>query len=183
MPGADIPENIWRWIVYLKRKIWNLEREAHINKIEIGKSAAIATKAQKELDIAKLKAGKLSGVVTKLQRRLDGLEDLGSDGSERPPPLEWGSDDSWGPGPDPGRFCGRSEAPQSYRALSTRGSARRSNLVPPRRSGEQERDGWLSADYRQRGDHLCPPRVTPPGLLPIRSAAARGPRRAHGVRH
>ena len=44
-PGVDIPENIWRWIVYLKRKIWNLEREAQINKIEIGKSAAAAAKA------------------------------------------------------------------------------------------------------------------------------------------
>ena len=43
--GVDIPENIWRWIVYLKRKICNLEREAQINKIEIGKSAAVAAKA------------------------------------------------------------------------------------------------------------------------------------------
>ena len=46
-PGVEIPENIWRWIFYHKRKIWNLEREAQINKIEIGKSAAVAPKAQR----------------------------------------------------------------------------------------------------------------------------------------
>ena len=84
-PGADIPENIWQWIVYLKRKICNLEREAQINKIEIGKSTAVAAKAKKELDIANFEAGKLSGVVTKLQRRLDRLEDLRRYRSNRPP--------------------------------------------------------------------------------------------------
>ena len=40
----------------LKRNIWILEREAQINKIEIGKSAAVATKAQKELDTTKFEA-------------------------------------------------------------------------------------------------------------------------------
>ena len=109
--------------MYLKRKIWNFERKAQINKIEIGKSAAVAAKAQRELDIAKFQAGKLSGVVTKLQRRLDRLEELRYDGSQRPPPLESGSDDSWGPGPDPGRSCGRTKAPWSDHAPSTRGSA------------------------------------------------------------
>ena len=39
--------------MYLKREIGNLEREAQINRIEINKSAAVATKAQKKLDIAK----------------------------------------------------------------------------------------------------------------------------------
>ena len=48
----DIPEAIWRWILYLKRRIWTFEREAQISKIEISKSAAVATKAQKKLDIA-----------------------------------------------------------------------------------------------------------------------------------
>ena len=47
--------------MYLKRKIWSLEREAQINKTEIGHSAAVAAKAQKELDIAKFEARKLSG--------------------------------------------------------------------------------------------------------------------------
>ena len=52
-PGADIPQDIWRWIVYLRRKIKNLVSEAQINKIKIGKSAAVAAKVQKDLDIAK----------------------------------------------------------------------------------------------------------------------------------
>ena len=91
---ADIPENIWRWIVYLKRKIGNLEPEAQINKIEIGKSATIAAKAPKKLDNSELEGVKLGGLVTKLQRKLDRLEDLRSDGSDLLPPLESGSDDS-----------------------------------------------------------------------------------------
>ena len=41
-PGAGIPEVIWRWIVYLKRRICLFEREAQINNIEKGKSAAVA---------------------------------------------------------------------------------------------------------------------------------------------
>ena len=148
LPGAGIPGYIWRWILYLKRRIWDLEREAQINKIEINKSAAVAAKAQIELDISTFLAQKLSCVVTKLQRRLDRLGDLRSDGSDRPPPLESGSDDNWGPGPDQGRFCRRIEAPRSDHAPSTRGSARQRDPMPPRRSGEEERDEWLSADYR-----------------------------------
>ena len=142
--------------MYLKSNIWNLEGEAQINKIEIGKSAAVTAKVQKELDIAKFQAGKLSGVVNNLQRRLDRLEDLmcsgsewRSNGSNQPLPLESSSDDSWGPGPDPGRSCGRIKAPRSDHARSTRGSARRSDLVPPRRSSEVERDERLSADYHR----------------------------------
>ena len=71
LPGAHIPEVTWRWMVYLKGKISNLEREAPMKKIEINKCAAVATKAQRELDIATYGAGKLNSVVTKLQRRLD----------------------------------------------------------------------------------------------------------------
>ena len=59
--------------MYLKRKIRSLEREAEINKIVISKSAAVATKPQKELNIAKFKARKVRGVVSELQRRLDRL--------------------------------------------------------------------------------------------------------------
>ena len=98
-----------------------------------------------------------SGVVTKLQRRLDMLEDLRSDGSDRPPPLESGSDDSWGPGPVPGRSRRRTEAPRSDHTSSTRGSARRSDPMPPRHSREEERDEWLSAEYRRRRDPLRTP--------------------------
>ena len=155
--GAGIPEGIWRWIVHLKRRIWDLEREAQINKIEIGKNAAVAAEAKEELDIAKFEARKLSGVVSRLQRRLDRLEDLRSEGSNRPPPLESGSDDSWGPGCDSGRSRRRSETPRSNHALSTRGSARRSDPMPPTGSGKREGDKWLSAPYRRRHDALRTP--------------------------
>ena len=127
LPGAGIPADMWRWIVYLKRRFWKLEHEAKINKIDIGKSAAVASKNQKELDIAKFEARKLSGVVTKLQRRLDRPEDLRSHGSDRPPPLASGSADSWGPGPRPDRSCCPNKAPRSDHAPSTRGIAERNS--------------------------------------------------------
>ena len=57
--------------MYVKRKIWNLEREAQSNKIETEKTATVTLKAQKELDISKYEAEKLSCVVTELQRMLD----------------------------------------------------------------------------------------------------------------
>ena len=50
-----------------------------------------------------------------------------------------------------------SETPQSDHAPSTCGSALRSDLMFPQRSGEEERDEWLSADYRRRRDPLCTP--------------------------
>ena len=123
--------------MYLTRKIWSLEREEQINRIEISQSAAVAAKAQKELDIGKFEAGRLSAVVTKRQRRLDRLDHLRSYGSNRPRPLESGSDKGWRPGPDPGRSRGSTEAPRSDHAPSNRGSARRSDPMPPRRSGEE----------------------------------------------
>ena len=114
----EILENIRLWIAYLKKKTWKSEREAQIIKIEIGKSAAVAAKAENELDIARFEARQVSGVVTKLQRRLQRSQDLrisGSDrwsnGSDWPPALESDSDDCWGPGPDPGWSCGRIKAP------------------------------------------------------------------------
>ena len=88
-PGGDISKNISRGIVYLNRKILNSEREAQINKIKIGKSAAVDAKAQREMDIACLKARKLSGVVTKLYKRLGRLKDLRSNRSDRPPLGSW----------------------------------------------------------------------------------------------
>ena len=120
-PGAGIPEDILQWIVYLKRRIWVLEREVQINQIDIGTSAAVTARTQ--LNIAKFKAGKLSGVVTKLQRMLAGPEDLRRDRSDRPPPLESDSDDSLGPGPDPPRSWSHTEAAQSDNAPSTCDSA------------------------------------------------------------
>ena len=140
--------------MYLKRKIWNSECQGQISKPEIDKSAAIGAKAQKEPEIARYEAGKLSGVVTKLHRKMNRLEDLRSDGSDRPPPLESGSHDSWGPCPDLGRSCGRSKAPGSNHTPSTRDGARRSDPMPPQHSGNQERDEWLGVDYDRRPDPL-----------------------------
>ena len=165
--------------MYLKRKIWSLEREAQINKIEISKSAAVAAKAQKELDIAKFEAGKLGGVVIQLQRRVDRLEDLESNGSDRPPPLESGSDDSWGPGADPGGSRGRTEASRNDHAPSTCGSAPQSNPLPPRRRGEEEGDGWLTADFRRRRDPLrTPVQLKRPRHAPKQAPPAYGRYRA-----
>ena len=79
--------------------------------LETNKSAAVTTRAGNELDISKYKAWKLNRVVTKLQRSLDRFEDLRSDGSDRPPLLELGSDDRWRSGPDHGRFLAVSEPP------------------------------------------------------------------------
>ena len=159
-PGANIAEDIWRWIVCLK--IWSWGCEAQINKIKMGKSAAFAAKAQKELDTATFEGRKLSGMVTKLQRGLDRLEDLRSDRSDQPLPLECGFDDSWGPGPNPSRFRRRTEATRSDHAPSIRGNARRSNPMAPQRSREEKRDEWLRADYRRRRDPLRT-RVGPSG--------------------
>ena len=50
--------------MYLKRKIGNLERKAQINRMEINRSAAAATKAQKELDLVNYQGEKLSSVIT-----------------------------------------------------------------------------------------------------------------------
>ena len=174
-PGASIPENIWRWILYLKRRISDLQRKAQINKIESSQIAAVASVARKELDIARLEAGKQSGVVTKLHRRLDRLQELRSNGSDKPPALDSGSDDSWGPGPDADRSCGRSEVSQSDHAPSTCCSARQSDPMPPRRSGEEERDEWLSADLHRRCDPLQTP-VQPkrPGHALERAQPAHG---------
>ena len=117
----------------------------------------LPSRAKEELDIIKFKAGKLSVVVTKLQSRLDRLEDLRSNRSGRPLPLELGSDDSWGPGPDPGRSHRRADAPRSNHAPSTHRSAPRSDLVRSGHSGDEEQDKWLIAEYRRRRDPLRTP--------------------------
>ena len=96
-------------------------------------------------------------MVTKLQRKLDRLEDLRSDRNDWQPPLEPGSDNAWRPEPNANRSCGRTEAPGTDHAPSTRGSPPRSNPVPPGRSREEERDTWLSANYRRCRDPLCTP--------------------------
>ena len=44
----------------------------------------------------------------------------------------------------------------------TRGSDKRSNLGPPRRSRDEEPDKWLSADYHRRLDFKCPRQAPEP---------------------
>ena len=85
------------------------------------------------------------------------MGDLRSNSSDRPPPLKSGSEDSWGIGPGPCRHRGRIEALRSDHVLSTNGSGRGRDPVPPQRSGDEERDQWLSLDYRRRRDLLRTP--------------------------
>ena len=136
--------------MHLKRNMSTLEREAQISKFEIGKSDAVATEALNELDIAKFDAGKLAGVLIELQRRLDRLEDVRSNYSDRVPRLESGSDDSWGPGPGPGRPCGCIKAPRSDHVSSTGGSAQRSDPMSPRRSGGAQALNFVRTGLRQK---------------------------------
>ena len=106
----------------------------------------------------KFEAGKLSSVVSKLQRRLNRLEHPKIKGSDRPSHLQSGSDDTWVPGPGPSRPLGRIEAPASDHVPSNCDSTRQSDPMCPQRSGDEERDGWLSADYRRYRDPLRTPR-------------------------
>ena len=115
-PELGIPENIWRWIVYVNRKIWN--------------------------------------VVRRLQRTQDTSEGLRRIGSNLPTHLELGTDDSWGPRPS-----------RSPRALHPWQCPTERSHTPAAR-GEEERDKWLSADYRRHRDPFCSafqpkPPVTP----------------------
>ena len=66
------------------------QRELDIIKIEMVKSASVATATQKLLDIASGDTRSLNKVISGLQQRLDALEARGSVGSDHPP-LESGS--------------------------------------------------------------------------------------------
>ena len=140
--------------MYLKRKVGNLEREAQINRIEIKKSAAVAMKARKRLVITKYETERLSGVVNKLQTILNSLEDLSSDQSDQPTPLESGSDNSWAPGPGPSKPCVRCGQPRSDHVPSIHVSTGRTHPLPARRSKNEVGEEWLSTDYRRRRDPL-----------------------------
>ena len=140
-----------------ERKIPNMEREAQTNKIEIGKSAALATKAKKELDIAKFEHRNVSGVVSELQRTLDRLEDLRSNGTTVCPLGSRDLTTAGDPEHSAGGPCGRIEDPQSDHVPSMGGSAQRSDPMPLRRSGDRERHEWLIADHRRCRDPLCTP--------------------------
>ena len=140
------------------------QRELDIAKIEIVKSAGVATATQMLLDIARGETRSLNKVISGLQQRLDALEARGSVSSDHPPLESGSSDDSWGPGPGPGRphapggaLRSRSSASApSLTAPSQHNAGRRNERVPPGSASEDWRDEWLRADYHSR---RAPPRT------------------------
>ena len=50
-PGDGVPKAIWRWIVYLRRRVQALEREVDTGKSEMIRITRVAAGAQEELDI------------------------------------------------------------------------------------------------------------------------------------
>ena len=140
------------------------QRELDITKIEIVKSANFATATQRQLDIARSGTRQLNKVISGLRQRLDALEGRGSVGSDHPPLESGSSEDSWGPGPGPGRPHAPGGAPRSrpsasapsLSAPSHHSVGRRKERVPPGSGSEDWRDEWLSAEYHNRRD---PPRT------------------------
>ena len=153
------------------------QRELGIAKIEMVKSANVATATQRQLDIARSETRQLNKVISGLQQRLDVLEARGSVGSDHPPLESGSSDDSWGPGPGPGRPHAPGGAPRSrpsasapsLSAPSHYSAGRRNERVPPGSGSEDWCDEWLSAEYHNR---RAPPR-TP--VRPRRPAPAPEP--------
>ena len=171
-PGDGDPDATRRWIVYLRRRVQSLEREVDTGKGEMTRIASVAARAQRELDIAKIEMVKSTNVATATQRQLDiaraetrqlneiisglqqGLDVLearGSVGSDHPPLESGSSDDSWGPGPGPGRPHAPGGAPRSrpsasvpsLSAPSHHSAGRRNERVPPGSGSEDWRDEWL----------------------------------------
>ena len=111
-PGNGDPDTTWRWIVYLRRRVFALECEVDTGKVEMARISGVAARAQKDLDIARAETKSLTNVVSGLQERLDALEARRSVGSDHPPLESGSSDDGWGPGPGPGRPHAPGGAPQ-----------------------------------------------------------------------
>ena len=161
------------------------QRELDIAKIEMVKSAGVATATQKLLDIAGGETRSLNKVISGLQQRLDALEACGSVGSDHPPLESGSSEDGWGPGPGPGRLHAPGGAPRSrpsasapsLTAPSHHSAGRRNERVPPGSGSEDWRDDWLSSDYHNR---RAPPR-TP--VRPLRPAPAPEPIPTAGGRY
>ena len=153
------------------------QKELEIAKIEMVQIAKVATAAQRELDIARGETRLLNKVINGLQQRLDELEARGSLGSDHPPLESGSSDDSWGPGPGPGRPHSPGGAPRSrpsasapsLSAPSHHSAGRRSERVPPGSGSEKWHDECLRAEYHNR---RAPPR-TP--VRPRRPAPAQEP--------
>ena len=137
--GNGDPDTTWRWIVYLRRRVFSLECEVDTGKGEMSRISKVAARAQKELDIARAETRQLNTVISGLQQRLDALEARGSVGSDHPPLESGSSDDGWGPGPGPGRPHAPGGAPRSRRSASApsltapshHSAGRRNERVPP----------------------------------------------------
>ena len=124
-PRGSEPASLRRRVQFLEREIdtgkgqmtriarvaARAQRELDIAKIEMVKSASLATAIQRLLDIARGETRSLNKVISGLQQRLDALEARRSVGSDHPPLESGSSDDSWGPGPDPGRPHAPGEPP------------------------------------------------------------------------
>ena len=204
--GNGDPDATWRWIVHLRRRVQSLEREVGTGKgemiriarvaagaqkeldianTEMAKVAKVATAAQRELDIARGETRLLNKVINGLQQRLDKLEGRRSVGSDHPP-LESGSwDNSWGPGPGPGRAhppggasgSRPNASPPSLTAPSHHSAGGRNERVLPGSGSEECLDEWLSAEYHNR----CAPSRTP--VRPRRPAPAQEPISMAGKRY
>ena len=96
-PGNGDPDTAWRWIVYLRRRVFSLECEVDTGKGEMTRISRVAARAQTELDIARAEIRQLKAVISGLQQRLDALEARGSVSSDHPPLESGSSDDGWGP--------------------------------------------------------------------------------------
>ena len=164
-------------MTHIARVAARSQRELDIAKIEMVKSAGVATATQKLLDIARGETRSLNKVISGLQQRLDALEARGSVGSDHPPLESGSSDDSWGPGPGPGRPHALGRAPRSrpsasvlsLSAPSHHSAGRRNERVPPGSASEDWCDEWLSAEYDNR---RAPPRTR---VRPRRPAPAPEP--------
>ena len=69
-----MPEETWKWIVYIHQRIQWLERGVQVTNTQTARSSAVARRCKGELDIAPHETKELSGLVATLQRRLDRLE-------------------------------------------------------------------------------------------------------------
>ena len=145
-------------MIRIARVTAGAQKELDIAKAEMVKIAKVATAAQRELDIARGETRLLNKVINGLQQRLDELEGRGSVGSDHQPLESGSSDDSWGPGPGPGRPHAPGRAPRSrpsasapsLSAPSHHSEGRRNKRVAPGSGSEEWRDEWLSAEYHNR---------------------------------
>ena len=176
--GTGDPDTTWRWIVYLRRRVFALECEVDTGKVEMARISGVAARAQKDLDIARAETKSLTNVVSGLQERLDALEARGRVGSDHPPLESGSSDDGWGPGPGPGRPHAPGGAPRSRPSasapsLSAPLTTARAAATSACRPAVAVRNGAMSGSARttttavlHRGRLYAPTPATSPGANP-----------------